>query len=157
MCQFDDIAFCEGIGVRYGISLRYGGRNFSLSTIQDRSGSVGRGTPSLLCRHYPRSREVVHDLCGYTYGLWSIFQSASFQIFEEMGDTITMPGKSNAAENLNRRGIASSPRMESHVPPVKVEGTKPVAMKPKAAAKDMVWNDGDRVKHTILEKVSLPE
>ena len=81
----------------------------------------------------------------------TIYDDTQEEFFEEMGDTITMPGKSNAAENLNRRGIASSsPRMESHIPPVKVEGTKPVAMKPKAAAKDMVWNDGDRVKHTIF-------
>jgi DNA helicase-2/ATP-dependent DNA helicase PcrA len=99
-----------------------------------------------------RAREKLYMTFADTRMVYGQFSNQlPSRFFEEMGDTITMPGKSNAAENLNRRGIASSsPRMESHIPPVKVEGTKPVAMKPKAAAKDMVWNDGDRVKHTIF-------
>lgn len=65
-----------------------------------------------------RAREKLYMTFADTRMVYGQFSNQlPSRFFEEMGDTITMPGKSNAAENLNRRGIASSPRMESHDPP----------------------------------------
>ncbi len=122
-----------------------------------------------------RAKEKLYMTYAVTRMLYGQFSNQTPScFFEEMGDTVTMPGSRRREESrsegyrsgaqtyggegrstpMHRNGPVM-PRSEVRMPPVKVEGTKPAAMKPKAAAVNVKWADGDRVRHAVFGEGSI--